>query len=245
MSDFSRKIIAYCEAGNGNEIIWQLKEMMSGERDFEGEIAWAFGYCFEKGFLSAFEAIPDFVIKYPNSLYPVMILYSDILVRRGLFDQASAESRVYLRKTLDSGLIEDLSGKPVIADGVSRAFLLLTSVYVEVGARSYAKRVLCNAKKYHLPEFWLELYKQNIDRLDFELNDEKNAILNDSWERFFAGGQDADFVYAILQKNGFKLLAKRIDLIESNFKYNKNWKCDESEQLKLVVQDQSGTIMFA
>lgn len=245
MSQFSENVIAKYESGNGDQIAGQLKKMIADEQDWEGEIAWTFGYCFEKGLDDVFQLAPNFAKKYPDSIYPVMVMYSDILARRGRFDEASSESRIYLRKVSEAGLLENLEDKPLIADGVSRAFLLLTSAYVEAGARSYAKKILNLATKYDLPKNWLAFYKKSIDQINAELKDEATSSLNDLWERFFAGGGGANEIYPILEKMGFLLLRRRIDLIESNFRYDRHWKCDDAELFKLVMADQFGRLVLA
>jgi hypothetical protein len=118
---------------------------------------------------------------------------------------------------------------------VSRAFLLVTCAYTELGARSYSKRVLKYARQFAIAENWLETFTLEQLRLDAELNEPDNKAVDDKWDRFFLGGNGIESLYTICAQRKFPLMAKRLELIEASFRFSRSFKVDEQETLLLAL----------
>ena len=214
-----------------------LEKALSGQDCEEHELTWAIGAVFENNHIDAFKFIPVFIDKYPQSLHPVRVFYADLLARQGQYDSATDEARIYLRLLSETKLIDDLEGKALLLDGFSRAWLLLSSVYTEVGARSYSKRIINTGLKYSLPSMWIDTFKKELFQLDMELKSEELKVIDEKWEAFFNYADDWSYVDKLCEKK-FSSLRKRIELIKDNFKFNSLFNLSE-ELLKVVQRDKN------
>ncbi|MBN0989831.1 hypothetical protein [Amphritea pacifica] len=235
MSNLENLIKQALASDNVADVVNGLETSLANDGVGEHELAWALGVVFEKNITEAFRFIPTFLERYPQSLHPVRVFYSDLLARQGQYDLATDEARFYLRCLSDSKLIDDLQGKPILQDGVARAWLLLSAVYTEVGARSYSKRVVEAGLKCSLPSSWVETFNKELSQLDDELQSSEVKALDEKWERFFTASDEWEYLDNCCQEKKFPLLQKRIELLKDNFKFNPSFNLND-EMLKVVTQ---------
>lgn len=235
MSKLENLIKQALVVGNVRDVVNSLEASFANDGVEEHELAWALGVVFENNISEAFGFIPVFVEKYPQSLHPVRVFYSDLLARQGQYYLGTDEARLYLRCLSDSGLIDDLQGKPVLQDGVARAWLLLSAVYTEVGARSYSKRVIDAGLKCTVSSSWVDTFNKELSQLDDELRVSDLKSLDKKWERFFASSDGWGYLDNYCQEKKFSLLQKRIELIKDNYKFNPSFNLSD-EMLKVVTQ---------
>lgn len=209
------------------------------EKELENENLLGFicGVIFENQMYDLKDLFFKFRDKYPFSIHPVRVFISELLTRVKRFDDATTESRFYLRATLENKQLENPVNE-IVKSFIGRAFYLTTCVYTEVGARSYSKNVINYAnsiisEKWH-NEHWTKVYADEIITLDKELQDTNNKTIDDKWNDFFKTGANADELYKLCIKNDFKDLARRVDLLEGNFRFNPEFKVDISEIFMLI-----------
>ena len=211
----------------------------------EGHLAWIAAVADENGVSSARELLESFVDRYPASLHLPRIYLADTLARASRFDETTEHARRYLRLAKDSGVFEKLGTTRILRHGVSHAFLLLTAAYTELGARSYSEGVLRHSLRFDLvPEFATRI-RQELARLAAEMREPSHKAANEKWNAFFANGSGADGVYETCTSRGFPLLAKRVDLLDGNFRFNPQFKVDEVELYLLVnVTNENANILM-
>jgi hypothetical protein len=201
----------------------------------ESLLGWVAASMYEGDVRAAFDLLEVFISRYPNSLHLPRVYFSDVLSRANRFDQATDHARVYLRHAQEVGALTNLGEHRFVQQGVSRAFLLVTCAYTELGARSYSKRVLKYARQFAIAENWLETFTLEQLRLDAELNEPDNKAVDDKWDRFFLGGNGIESLYTICAQRKFPLMAKRLELIEASFRFSRSFKVDEQETLLLAI----------
>jgi len=201
----------------------------------ESLLAWVAASVYEGDVRAAFDLLEVFVSRFPNSLHLPRVYFSDVHCRGNRFDQATDHARVYLRHAQEVGALANLAEHRFVQQGVSRAFLLVTAAYTELGARSYSKRVLKYARQFAIAENWLETFTIEQLRLDAELKESDNKVVDDKWDRFFTGGNGIESLYTICAQRKFPRMAKRLELIEANFRSNPKFKIDEQEILLLAI----------
>src|SRR5262245_34943665 len=124
---------AACEAA--------AREAFDDQTVGEDGLAWVAAMMFENDIRPAFDLLETFVERFPESLHLGRVYLADLSAQAGRFDQATDQARVYLRQARDRNVLPTLADRPIVQDGVSRAGLLLTAAYTELGARSYSTRV--------------------------------------------------------------------------------------------------------
>ena len=197
----------------------------------------------ERQIVSSANLIFQFVEKFPNSLYPIRIYFSDLLIRQKNYDAAATEARIYLRVALDNNQFKKPYNE-TIKDTIGRAFYFLTTAYTDLGAKDYSKRILNYALEYATPH-WTEVYKQELLQLDNELKNQETKEINIKWEQFFESGVFANDLYNLCISKGFNDMAKRVDLLEGHFRFDKNFKIDKSEVLKLIYGDEKNGFVLS
>jgi hypothetical protein len=115
----------------------------------------------------------------------------------------------------------------------------MTAAYTRLGARSYSQRLLERAARLPLPQPFAERIHQEIATLDEELKATDAHEINTKWEDFFSSGKHFSELYELCVKNQFPHMARRLDLLNGNFKFQKDFTVDESEMLKDVFALQS------
>ena len=183
--------------------------------------------------------------RYPASLHLPRIYLADNLARAGRFDDATEQARRYLRLAKDAGILEKLTNTRILRHGVSHAFLLLTSAYTELGARSYSEGVLRHALQFDLVPDFASKIQQELARLAVEMRDPSNKATNEKWNAFFANGSGADGLYEACTSRGFPVLAKRVDLLDAHFRFNSKFEVGEAELYLLVdVTNENANILM-
>jgi hypothetical protein len=231
--------------GENESLLYAAKDWLLDESVQESDLAWMFGFCFESGAGAVVALAPDFIKRYPESLFPVKVFFADLLAQNGLFDQASHEARTYLRCIKDAGMLGDLSGHTVFSDGIARAFLLLTSVYTEVGARTYSRKALEHATSLNLPAMWKQAYVSEISRLNQDIyTDNLAATADDIWEKFFEAERAMDRVLALCLERNFMMLAKRVELIYEKLRFDSAFQMGVSEIFMVIHEDDNGRLLL-
>jgi hypothetical protein len=200
----------------------------------EGNLAWVTSVTAERGVASAPEFLEAFVSRHPASLHLPRVYLADSLASVGRFDDATEHARRYLRLAKDAGVLQNLANTRVLRHGVSHAFLLMTAAYTELGARSYSEGILKHALGFDLvPDFTQKIH-QELARLAVEMRDPANRATNEKWNAFFTNGSGADGLYEACTSRGFPILAKRVDLLDGNFRFNSQFRVGEEEMYLLV-----------
>lgn len=245
MFDLQQTTIELVSRGETEKLISRVQSWLADEAVQESDLAWMFGFCFENGLGRIVELAPEFLKKYPDSFFPVRVFFAHLLVQNGLFDQASHEARAYLRLVKCAGIFDKLRGGGLLADGVARAFLLLTAVYTEVGARAYSRRVLEHVRSLNFSSDWKQAFASEIGRLDHEVSaDAAAAALDDMWEEFFKNGRKVDDVLALCSKKGFVMLLTRVELIREKLRIDREFQVDRSEMLMIIHKDERGHLLL-
>jgi hypothetical protein len=200
----------------------------------EGNLAWVAAVADEKGIPTASEFLKTFVTRFPASLHLPRIYLADSLARDGRFDETTEHARRYLRLARDAKVFENLSNTRILRHGVSHAFLLLTAAYTELGARSYSEGILKHALTFELLPDFVAKIQQELARLAVEMRDPANKATNERWNGFFASGSGADSLYETCTSAGFPIMAKRVDLLDGNFRFNPKFEVGEAEMYLLA-----------
>jgi hypothetical protein len=233
-SSYEDRINQALKSSQPGEVERLARQAFADSSADEGNLAWVAAVAEENGVPSALEFLGSFVNRYPASLHLPRIYLADNLARAGRFDEATEHARRYLRLAKDSGVFEKLGTTRILRHGVSHGFLLLTAAYTEIGARSYSEGVLKHALHYDLVPDFAKMIQQELARLATEMRDPSNAPTNERWNGFFTNGGGADGLYEMCKGKGFPILAKRVDLLEGNFRYNAQFRVGEAEMYLLV-----------
>jgi hypothetical protein len=246
VDDLKQSVIDLVSDKNTETLLVRVAAWLEDEKVGEHHLAWVFGFCFEKGVDEVVELAPRFITQYPASVFPVRIFFADLLLRKNLFDEASHEARIYLRCVRDAGIIQNLKGKPLLADGIARAFLILTGVYTEAGSRTYSRGVLQYARTLGLPREWQDVYESEICRLDHEISADACLVsLDEAWKTFLENGAALNEVLTQCARMNFAMLSKRVELLHDRFRFDSCYTVDPSEMFMLVMQDDRGRLSLA
>lgn len=239
--DYKNEILKALDKKDIAQVEMLSESAFNKESENEELLAFVAATIFEKQIWNVVKLIPEFVNRFPNSLHAIRIYFSDILARQNKFDASTTEARIYLRLVKDSKLLESCTND-IIKNSIGHGFLFLTSVYTTVGARSYSIRVLELGSKY-VSDYWRNIYSNELKTIDKELKEENNQGSNLRWEEFFHTGKNADDLFKLAKESGFEDLAKRIDLIESNFRFNNSYKVDDLEIFQLIYENNGAFVL--
>ena len=243
MGDIQNEVVTVVNSGRHAQLADTLRLWMSNGAASEAEIAWAFGFCFEQGIDEVVQLAPEFIHLFPNSLFPVSVFFADLQARRGAFDSASHEARVFLRKLVLSGVASKLSGEGIIADSAGRAIILLTAVYTHVGARSYSLRVLKRGLEMNLTPSWKMALDREASHILNELKSSpSNSAIDEKWERFFDTGVGLEEIRRTCVSSGADLLLLRMQCIERTLAFDRAFVMDGKELFSMIYQDSSGNL---
>ncbi len=234
--NYEERIRSALSRGDFKEAERVARDAFADTKSEEHILAWVGAAMYEQGIDSALDLLEVFVNRYPDSLHLPRVYLADVLSRASRFDQATNQARCYLRLAKDAGVFPDLGTKRIIQDGVSRSFLLLTSAYTTLGARSYSRRALEYGLQYELAAKWKEMINNELNQLERELQTSENKQLDLKWEKLFSSGLEADDLYKQCIDSGFPIMAKRVDLLEGNFRFNAAFKVDLQEMFFLVLE---------
>jgi hypothetical protein len=232
MKDYYAAINAAAEQNDIAALEELSREAFEQQPGNEHILAFVAGVIYEKNIRSRISLVPEFVERFPNSLHMVRVYLADLLGRDNKFDMATTEARIYLRLARDAGQFEKPLNK-IIAGAFQWAFLLLTSAYTMLGARSYALRVLQYANRFANAQ-WQSTYTAETETLNNELKDVNNLAIDKKWEAFFVDGSHVDFLYKHCADAGYPDMAKRVELLDGNFRFNPAFRIDEEEMFLLI-----------
>lgn len=235
MIDFSHeRFIQAFNGGNLKEAERLARTAFSSTQIPEHVLAHAAALLYQGNVSSSFDLLQVFVERFPGSHHPLRVFLADVLCRQDQFDQATDHARIYLRILKDSEVLTDPKANPIVREGASRAFLLLTAAYTELGARGYSRRVLASALTLPLSDRWHGIMMQEQNRLRDECGSGEAKSMNETWEEFFSSGAGADAIHELCKSRGYSAMAKRVDLIESNFRFNPEFKVTTDEIFAIV-----------
>ncbi len=165
-------------------------------------------------------------------------------------DETTARARRFISKFRGTETEKNLSEHPVLVTMFARCYLLMTAAYTRLGARNYSKRILNKALTLQLPKAFEDRIRKEVQTLDTELKIESNLALDTKWEAFFTNGFNYSELHEICKASQYPQLAKRIELIEGHFKFDSNFKVDETEMLMDIFafrknNDQNEPLSFA
>jgi hypothetical protein len=237
--DYSKEIADALSAQDFPAAAQWIAQAFEDSSSNEDLLAWCAGIAYEYKIPNTAQFIPLFVEKFPSSLHLMRIFFAKMLVDQGNFDGGANEARIHLRRLFDSGLIQSQPESPFVSQALGHGFLLLTSVYTELGARSYSQRVL-NYPKALLTEMWQDAYNNEIETLKNELQDPKNQELDQKWEAFFqTGNENLQELVALCHQKNCEAIAIRLGLLEGKLRYDPSgsFKIDDQEILMTIVSD--------
>ncbi len=207
---------------------------MSRTKD-ESILSFLVGQIYELDLEDGFWLLEKFVFEHPESIEIIRVYLSELWARIHEFDKATNEARIYLRQLENRNLITDSVKTNHFRESIPRAILLLTSAYTELGARSYSIRALSMMREIKLSSDWKSHIEKSIQVLLSELKNKGFLNVDQMWENFFSSGENYNDLKLLCNRHNYSILAKRLELIYSNFMYDKNYKVDESELLSLVI----------
>lgn len=211
----------------------------------EHTLAWAAAVVYERRITAGFGLLQTFIDRFPDSLHLPRVYLAEVMAHAARFDAATDHARVYLRCAAERGALDDPSKGDILREGIGKAFLLLTAAYTELGARSYSARVLKRARDLQLGDRWDAAYRQEEARLAQERADPARLRTDEEWEAFFSRGEHAAEWFERCQRQGYPQLAKRILVLETNFRLRAEFTADDREMLMLVYRDESDTSLLA
>lgn len=194
-----------------------------------------------------FEAIGAVSRRYPESVLPAQAFWSSVLTLMGKLDDATEEGRHYLSKVKEKGLMASVGREPSLQIAVGIAFLSATAAYTELGWRSYSLRILNLALQSELTPTKREYLVAERRVLESELTGPEAARQDGQWEEFYRNGAGANELVALCDGKGFPTMAKRVELLESEFRFGKTvafesefflcvWSGRKDEQVTFFLQ---------
>ena len=222
------------------EMLRQAFEDYRQEEDFS---AWCASVAYGVELPDAPDFQAQFMEKFPLSLQPVQVDWAEQLVWAGRLDDGANEARAYLHR-IQRNAFDDLVHE-LVQDAVFRAFLILTSVYTEVGARDYSKRIIEYAMMLDIEPYWKQRYQAEYARLNEELLETGLAKLNRQWEDFFSRGENQEALIELCRRCRLPLLAKRLEVLGQDFHEVTNFKPGDEEIFQLLFQTDKGAFVLA
>ncbi len=225
-----------------------LREMVNSAfddyADDETFCAWCAGVAHGTDLGESDVILARFLERFPLSIYPVQVDWAERQVRRDLFDDATNEARAYLNRVHEQGISIISHEHEAVRDGCSRAFLLLTAAYTEVGARSYSARVLEFAMLLQMEPFWQHRFRAEHRRLTEELQIPHNRRPDEEWEAFFQHGKAPEKVIRRCDKFLMPVLSKRIETIAALQREDPNYRIDDTEILQMLYRTDNGKFLL-
>lgn len=223
------------------EMLHQAFDDYRHEEDFT---AWCASVAFGTELPEAATLQARFLEKFPLSLHPIQVDYAECIVWEGQIDDGANEARAYLHRLASVGIEEYFERYELVRDAVSRAFMILTSVYTEAGARSYSLRVLQYAMLLQLDSYWQQRFRTEYGNVENELKDTNLAKLDQSWESFFQRGENLPALVTLAGQCRLPLLAKRLEVMAGLFKEDPDYKPGDEEIFQMVYETDKGAFVL-
>lgn len=192
------------------------------------------GMIFDISAKDGVELVIEFVNRFPNSLHLMRVICADICNNNIKYDQAIYHARLYLRLAKEAGILDKKDIHIVLKHGIARAFSALADGYAGIGAFSYAIRVLKYSLNFVTEEELEQVIRNAITEYEQKLQLVEISKFNMQWESFFKSGDGAAELIQYCSDKNMPEMAKRIELIDGNFRFNRNHTVDDSEILQVV-----------
>lgn len=195
-----------------------------------------------------FKFMEAFLNANPDTFHISRVFLAEFHAGEKRYEMATEYARTFLKmynKIADKQPVNDLSG---MMNSVAHAHLLMTAVYTDLGARSYSQRILNRALSMPIPPAFKEHLEKEVASLQKELEIPEAAALDQKWEEFFQSAKNFSELHALVKSKGYELLTRRLELLESNFRFKQGYTVDQEEMLQEVfnvTQKDSKEVMQA
>lgn len=179
-------------------------------------------------YISFLEAFCDENAETPHG---AEIKLADFYAGLDKLDETTSRARRFVSKFRGTEVEKNISAHPVLLTMFARCYLLMTAAYTRLGSRSYSQRLLTKAIQMGLPKAFEDRMNSEILTLNNELKIETNLSLDKKWEEFYATGANYDELHELCIRSQYLQMAKRIELLEGKFRFNVDFKIDDSEVL--------------
>jgi hypothetical protein len=242
--EYAREIEHRLEKHDKHELPGLLGQAFEDWKEDENFASWCAEVAWGIESPNAADLLARFMERYPLSLHSAQVAWAESLVMRGILDEGSNEARAYLKRVREGGMDELLRNEDLVRDATSRAFLLLTAVYTEAGARAYSARVMQHALMLPLEPFWIQRFQTEHYRLREESTTGAPAQLNRAWETFFRTGEGAQYLVDHCTKLKFPTLAQRIGALAFRFSERPEYRVDEHEMFEMLYRTDQGAMVL-
>jgi hypothetical protein len=173
----------------------------------------------------------------PQLIHPAQISLAACRANVRDEDTATELARDYVRKFLTSSSALNLSKDSFLAHVLGRGFLLMTSIYTVIGARSYSLRILQKALELQISDSMRAHIQNEISTLNLELGMGNPGIspYDQKWEAFFTNGSHYEELARLCTNAGARRLARRLELLEGNFRFQAGFKVLPDEMFQQIV----------
>lgn len=243
--EYIRLIQDALERQESEEVAEHAGQGFEDYRDDEAFAAWCAAVAADMELPDAPAMMARFMERFPLSVHPIQVDWAESMIWQGKIDDASNEARAYLNRMHQAGLKSYLEQSEAVRDGVCRAFLLLTAVYTEAGARSYSRRVIEYAMVLELDQWWQQRFSTEHHRLDEELLDPNLRSLDAVWEDFFQRGASRDRVLDLCARCRLPVLSQRVRLLAQAFDDVEGFSLGDDEIFQMVYRIDSGKFVLA
>ncbi|MDX1972581.1 MAG: hypothetical protein SFY68_08635 [Candidatus Sumerlaeia bacterium] len=240
-----KRIDSFEEAGDTEGINKALRDAFNDYYDDEAFQAWVCFLAYSSEVAEYLELMEEFLKQYPLSTYPVKVDFAEHLILEGELDMGASEARHYLALMYESNLLPTIGEVELIANAVGRGFMLLTSVYTEMAARSYSIRLIREALSFPIDSESKESLTEELENLEKELRETPALQKADAkWEGFFQNGSGAkDLAYAC-NARGFAILQKRVELLSEWFQENPGKMLPKEEIYQIIYTTDEGKFIL-
>lgn len=195
---------------------------------------------------NAANLLAQFIERFPLSLHPVQVDLAERLISSGYIDHGSNEARAYLARVCQPGLAETMSKHDLVRDGCSRALLMVTAIYTEMGARSYSRRLLEYAMMLPVEHYWVSRFQSEHLSLGEELRRVDASRYDKQWEAFLSSNKDAGRIAKLCRDHNAPILARRVEVLsESRVGATPCEPLGDDEFFQLLYQTEQGAWVLA
>ncbi|MDK2972456.1 MAG: hypothetical protein PWP23_2211 [Candidatus Sumerlaeota bacterium] len=242
--DYIRQIQACLDREDNAQLADVVGQAFEDYHDEEDFASWCASVAHGNSLAGAPTLQARFLEDFPASLHPIQVDWAEHLIWQGRIDEASNEARAYLSRIHAAGLSTWFERHDLVRDGCSRAFLLLTAVYSEAGARSYSRRVIEQAMLLDLEPFWQQRFQAEYRRISDERADANLSQLDALWESFFQRGEGLPALLDLCARCRLPILARRIETLARHFEETPGWKPGDDEIFQMLYRTEQGAFVL-
>lgn len=234
--EYIQMIETYLEQQETRPLDHTLSQAFEDYREEEDFSAWCASVAHGAECPVAGDLLARFIESFPLSFHPIQVDWAEQLIQLGSIDEGANEARAYLNRMHQYGMAEHFDEMDLVRDGCSRAFLLLTSVYTEIAARSYSRRIIEYAMLLQLDPFWQTRFQSEHRRLTDELKNPRFKAADDKWEQFFRTGEAAEDLVLACKVREFPVLARRVEVIARLFSEQPEFQVNDDEMFQMLYK---------